>query len=75
MIAPLPSAMPRKANVIHQQILSGLLANKTTTRTELRERRDKKGAWTQQEVPVSVPTLAGNVSEENVDRIARRWIR
>lgn len=52
MIAPLPSAMPRKANVIHQQILAALIAQ-----------------------PSRSNRLAQNVSEENVDRIARRWIR
>lgn len=47
--APLPSAMPRKVNPLHTQILGYLVANKP------------KG-------------LAGNVSEENVDRMAKRWI-
>ncbi|QBJ01150.1 hypothetical protein PBI_ARISSANAE_65 [Mycobacterium phage Arissanae] len=45
-----PNAMPKKANPIHQQILSGLLANKPSHK------------------------LARNVSDESIERMARRWL-
>jgi len=49
-VAPLPSDLARKPNVLHQQILGSLLANKPRT-------------------------LANNVSDENINRMAKRWIR
>ncbi|AEJ92369.1 hypothetical protein TIMSHEL_65 [Mycobacterium phage Timshel] len=68
-----PNAMPRKANPLHQIILKGLLDNKQTVRTEVRGKRGKKG-WEEREVQVAVPTLAGNVSDLNIDIAAKRWI-
>lgn len=65
----------RKANLIHQQILGALVANKPTTRTETRGSRNKSGQWVENEVKVSVPTLAGNVSTFNVELAARRWAK
>lgn len=83
-----PNAMPAKRNGLHLQILSGLLDNKTTHRTELRVKKDHKVTvvdpqtrekyqlQTYKDVPVKVeiPTLAGNVSELNVERAAERWV-
>lgn len=86
-----PNAMPRKDNLLHQQILGNLLDNKNTVRTEIREKRnarsgaagsgratassDKSGKWSNVKVDVAVPMLAGNVSNENVERAAQRWIK
>ncbi|OMC55396.1 hypothetical protein A5747_13465 [Mycobacterium sp. IS-836] len=61
-----------KANLIDQQILGSLLANKQTVRTERRGKRAKNGQWTESDVDVPTSTLAGNVSNFNVERIARR---
>ncbi|AKF14232.1 hypothetical protein SEA_GAIL_67 [Mycobacterium phage Gail] len=46
-----PNQMPKRANPLHQQILSGLLANRKST------------------------PLAANVSDENIERAAKRWIK
>ena len=66
----------KKASLLHQQILGELLKIRTRTRKEHRTKFDKK---TQQQVDftvdVPVPTLAGNVSEENIERAAERWSR
>ena len=64
----------KKASLLHQKILGELLKIRTNTRKERRTKFDKK---TQQyvdfTVDVPVPTLAGNVSEENIERAAERW--
>ena len=71
-MTPKPQA---KANLLHQQVLGHLLDNKNTVRTEIRHKRDKKTRqWVEHRVDVAVPMLAGNVSEENVERAAKRWI-
>lgn len=73
-----PNAMPRKANPVHQQLLSGLIATKPTTRTHKVLERDGEGKEVISETKIVGTTLAfplaNNVSEENVDRMARRWI-
>ncbi|QJD50270.1 hypothetical protein SEA_IWOKEUPLIKEDIS_67 [Mycobacterium phage Iwokeuplikedis] len=72
-----PNAMPKKANVIHQQILSGLLATKPAgwvkkTLVKIDGKEDVvKTKVSRQELRFP---LAQNVSDENVDRMARRWI-
>lgn len=73
MTAPKPQP---KANLIHQLVLSGLLANKSTVREEVRGKTVKRGnkhVWVESVIDVSIPTFAGNVSEENVNRLAKRW--
>lgn len=67
-----PVAQPNK---LYQLILSALLESAQTVRTELRGKRDVKGRWVEVAVDVPVPTLAGHVSELNVDRAAKRWIK
>lgn len=62
----------RKQNQLHVQILGALLANKTTVKWERRGSRSKSG-WQEKDIPVASPTFAGNVSEENVNRLAKRW--
>lgn len=64
-----PAQMPKKVNPLHQQILGELLSPRKTTRTEIHW---KRGVPTKVDVPV--PTLAGNVSEHNVNRMAARWM-
>ncbi|QFG12566.1 hypothetical protein PBI_TOAKA_67 [Mycobacterium phage Toaka] len=73
-----PNAMPRKASPIHQQILSGLLATKPVTSTFKTVVKGDDGKDTVVETKVvrqglRAP-LAQNVSEENVDRMAKRWL-
>lgn len=70
MTTPKPTA---KANLIFPTIANALLDNKTVVRIEKRDTFDKKAQkWTTKGVPLSVPTLAGNVSQHNVDRILAR---
>lgn len=107
-----PNAMPSKVNLIHQQILAGLIKTVPsswkqkridpatahekkptiletvhsrqvvpfTTRKEVRVKDVKKradGVYTHRTevIDVQVPTLAGNVSEANLNRAAERWIK
>jgi hypothetical protein len=71
--APLkPVAQP---NLMHQQILGSLLDIRQTTRSETRHRRDRKtGRWVDQQIDVPQPTIAGNVSDLNCERAAKRWL-
>jgi hypothetical protein len=78
--APLPSAMPRKANPLFQQILGGLLATKKVSWTHKAidpESPDPKKPRVieTKRTGVEVTGLARNVSSENVDRAAKRWLR
>ncbi|AZS08265.1 hypothetical protein PBI_IRONMAN_64 [Mycobacterium phage IronMan] len=74
-----PNAMPKRANVIHQQILSGLLATKPVSWARKTLVKDKDGK--EQVVKTTVTNqeprfaLARNVSDENIDRMAGRWLR
>ncbi|QBJ04867.1 hypothetical protein SEA_ELEPHANTOON_66 [Mycobacterium phage Elephantoon] len=74
-----PNAMPKKANPLHQQILSGLLANKPATTTIKTLSKDKQGKEVVVETKVTRQVvrhpLAQNVSEENIDRMAARWLQ
>ncbi|AIK67781.1 hypothetical protein AVV38_gp38 [Mycobacterium phage Piro94] len=73
-----PNAMPKKANVIHQQILSGLLATKPVSwARKTLVKVDGKEAVVKTTITHQEPRfpLARNVSDENIDRMARRWIR
>ncbi|AIW02958.1 hypothetical protein KIY87_gp37 [Mycobacterium phage Malec] len=74
-----PNAMPKKGNVIHQQILSGLLATKPVSwaRKTIVKGKDGKDEVVKTTVTNQEPrfALARNVSEENIDRIAKRWLR
>lgn len=73
-----PNAMPKKANVIHQQILSGLLATKpanwvkkTLVKVDGKE-EVAKTTVTRQEPRFG---LARNVSDFNIDIAAKRWLQ
>uniref|UniRef100_A0AAU8GS30 Uncharacterized protein n=1 Tax=Mycobacterium phage BabyBack TaxID=3158877 RepID=A0AAU8GS30_9CAUD len=72
-----PNVMPKRANVIHQQILSGLLATKPASwvkKTIVKvDGKDEvvKTRVTRQELRFP---LAQNVSEFNIDLAARRWL-
>ncbi|AER48774.1 hypothetical protein SEA_FAYELY_66 [Mycobacterium phage Fayely] len=73
-----PNAMPRKTSPIHQQILSSLLATKPVTSTFKRVVKgdDGKDAVVETKVVrqgLRAP-LAQNVTELNVDRMAKRWL-
>ncbi|AXH50745.1 hypothetical protein SEA_SHAM4_66 [Mycobacterium phage Sham4] len=74
-----PNSMPRKVNPLHKQILTGLTKVRQNLRKETRVtnvRRDADGVYhhelTTKDVPV--PTLAANVSQESLDRLAERWL-
>ncbi len=71
--------MPKRVNAIHQQILSGLIEAKPVSSTFKRVTKDADGKEQVVAVKVSRPgllsPLAQNVSDENVDRLSRRWIR
>ncbi|UJD20901.1 hypothetical protein SEA_ZIMMER_63 [Mycobacterium phage Zimmer] len=73
-----PNAMPKRTNPIHQQILSALLATKPVKRTHKRFIRDADGkeheVFETSTVNVLRSPLAANVSDENIERAARRWI-
>lgn len=75
---------------LHNHLLKGLLENKTVSRKETRSKsiKDKKGnpkkivtedhdinLYEDYEVEIPVPTLAGNVSNDNVERAAKRWLK
>lgn len=71
--------MPRKTNPLHQQILGGLLATKPVTTTVKSLVKDDAGkeqvvSTKQTRQGLRFP-LAQNVSEVNIDRAARRWMR
>ena len=71
-----PNAMPRKANPLHQQILAGLIEAKPVSwvkKTWNDERKDVDTVKVNHVEP-RFP-LARNVSAENIDRIAKRWLR
>ncbi|AIS73737.1 hypothetical protein SEA_POCAHONTAS_64 [Mycobacterium phage Pocahontas] len=65
---PKPTA---KANRLHQQILSDLLANRQFVRTE--KHKDPK-TGKEKSVQVVTGTLANNVSEFNLERAAKAWL-
>lgn len=84
-----PGDLKRVVN-LHNQLLQALLDNKTAARKETRSKsiKDKKGnpkkivtehhdinLYEDHEVEVPVPTLAGNVSDLNVELAAKRWLK
>lgn len=79
--APLPSAMPKKANPLHLRLLGGLLETKradwTQKKIDPRSENPKKPelievvhAGTEVRYP-----LARNVSEASVERASSLWLR
>jgi hypothetical protein len=72
--------MPRKANALHQQILGKLIETKLVSWTH----KSIDPASPDPKKPLIIETkvtgteftgLARNVSNENVDRLAKRWIK
>ncbi|QGJ87792.1 hypothetical protein SEA_BIANCATRI92_67 [Mycobacterium phage BiancaTri92] len=73
-----PNSMPKRTNPLHQQILSGLLATKPATwARKTIVKVDGKDEVVKTTVTHQEPrfALARNVSEENIDRMGRRWLR
>ncbi|AVR76922.1 hypothetical protein SEA_GREEDYLAWYER_63 [Mycobacterium phage GreedyLawyer] len=74
-----PNQMPKRTNPMHQQILSGLLANKPVTRSHkfLAKGADGKEIVLETKVKRQVLRfpLAENISEDNIDRAARAWLK
>lgn len=69
---------PKKPNIIETKVLESQLPH--TTRKEVRVTNVKRGAdgvyrHDLVTVDVPVPTLAGNVSDLNIERAARRWFK
>ncbi|ASZ75496.1 hypothetical protein KIW74_gp32 [Mycobacterium phage Kimona] len=74
-----PNSMPRKANPLHQKVLAGLIETKPFSWSQKKLGKDKDGKEVVNKVKVTGTALryplAQNVSEDNVERIARRWVR
>ena len=74
-----PNEMPKKKNQIQQQALMGLIeiAPSSWDRKTLVKGEDGKETIETKRVTRSVlrNALAYNVSEENVERAAKRWVR
>jgi len=73
-----PNAMPRKANLIHQQTLASLIETKPVswTHKQLAKGKDGKEVLVQTKVTrdgLRFP-LAQNVSDSNLDVMAKRWL-
>ncbi|AHG23848.1 hypothetical protein CH25_gp38 [Mycobacterium phage EagleEye] len=71
-----PNAMPKKANAIHLQILSGLLATKPASWVKKTlVQVDGKDEVVKTTITREEPrfALSQNVSGENIDRVAKRW--
>ncbi|QNJ55850.1 hypothetical protein SEA_PAINTERBOY_67 [Mycobacterium phage PainterBoy] len=71
-----PNAMPKKANAIHLQILSGLLATKPASWVKKTlVQIDGKDEVVKTTITREEPrfALSQNVSGENIDRVAKRW--
>ena len=76
--APLPSAMPRKANPLHQRLLGMLLETRKVSRTVKTLEPTEGGKPVVAETTVTREELkhplAQNVSDLNVERAAARWM-
>lgn len=78
--APLPSAMPKKANPIHLQLLGGLLETKKVSWTQ--KKVDPRSENPRKPELIEVVRdgselkypLARNVSEASVEQAAKRWL-
>ena len=78
-VAPLPSAMPRNNSHLHQQVLAGIIKTKPASWTRKVLAKDADGKEVVNTVSVTYEDalqfpLAQNISEENVERAARRWM-
>lgn len=67
----------KKANRVHQQMLAGLIETKPVSYTKKTLGRDREGKEIVVNQTVTYESLryplAQNVSDENVERAARRW--
>ncbi|AGR46480.1 hypothetical protein ODIN_66 [Mycobacterium phage Odin] len=76
-----PNAMPRKANQMHQQVIGDLIKTRPTTWTqktidpESPDPKKPRVIETKRKGSELSAGLARNVSAENVDRAAKRWLR
>lgn len=75
-----PNAMPRKANPLRMQLLAGLIETKAVTTTFKRLDPDSPDPKKPNVIETKLTRqglrypLAQNVSEANVERLARRWV-
>lgn len=74
-----PNKMPRRNNKLQQQMLEGLIANTKHTWKKKILVADDNGKERLEEVHVTRQALryplAQNVSEQNVESAARRWLK
>ena len=75
---PTPNQMPAKANPLHQQLLAGLIATKPVSWVKKTLGKDADGKETVESTKVTHEglrfPLAQNVSDFNVNVLARRWV-
>ena len=74
-----PNQMPkRQQSKIRQQMIAGLIEKRPATRTRHVWGKDSEGELTPTTVKETVEELrfplAQNVSEESVERLAKRWL-
>lgn len=74
----LPSQMPKNVSKIRQQVVGGLIDSKPTNRTVKTLAKNEAGKEIVKKHTVKASELrnplAQNVSEENVERLAKRWL-
>ena len=74
----LPSQMPKSVNKIHQQVVGSLIDSKPANRTVKTLAKDEDGKEIVKTKTVKATELrnplAQNVSEHNVERLAKRWL-
>jgi hypothetical protein len=73
-----PNEMPKKANPVRQQVVSNLIETRPASWTKKVLAKDADGKETVESVKVERRELkfsfALNMSEENVERLAQRWL-
>ena len=75
---PTPNQMPNKANPLHQQLLAGLIETKAVSWDRKSLSKDKDGKEVLNTTKVTRQglrfPLAQNVSEDSIERAAKRWL-
>lgn len=73
-----PNQMPKKNNKLRQQLLAGLIETKPSSWERKSLSRDEDGKEVLESVKVTHDALryplAQNVSDDSVERTARRWL-
>lgn len=73
-----PNEMPKKANKLRQQMLAGLIETKPSSWERKSLSKDEDGKEVLSSTKITHDALryplAQNVSDESVERTARRWL-